>query len=275
MRARFNVKPSTALAALFFFSSLSAPIMAITALTEESTIGAELPVQNGGVQFVGEASPGALVTFERNGVVIGTQTAGADSSFDNTFTNQSQGLATYSIHATDVSGRVSATVSNDVTILPAYTTTLSGYLLPTTFQIIKNPIKRPQIQSIVGTTRQDSTVTTFWSGAKYSDSFATTSPSDSIGNWQTSPSGTLHLGTYTASSVVQNPSANQSPQTPPASFTVVLSADLNNDNRVNLTDFSILMFFYLQSNINKPADINDDTKTNLTDLSIMLFYWTG
>lgn len=242
---------------------------------EEATFGAELPVQTGGIRFVGEASPGALVTFLRNGAVIGTQVAGADSSFDNTFTNQDLGSASFSIYDTDTFGRISDTVSNTAIILPTFTTTLSGYLLPTTFQITIDPLKRPQTQIIRGTTRQDSTVTVFWSGTKYSDSFTSQTTSDSAGNWSATPGQTLHLNSYATSAVVQSPSSNQSPQTTPANFNVILSADLNNDTRVNLTDFSILMFYYLQNNINKPADINDDSRTNLTDLSIMLFYWSG
>lgn len=249
--------------------------LGVNAAVAESDVGAELPVQAGGIRFVGEASPGALVTFLRNGSVIGTQAAASDSSFDSTFANQPPGSATYSLHATDVSSRQTAEVSTIATILPAFTTTLSGYLLPTTFSISLNPIKRPQIQSISGTTRQSSTVTTLWSGAKYSDSFTTQAATAANGNWSTVPGQTLHLGTYTTSAVVQAPGGALSPQTPDANFQVILSADLNNDSKINLTDFSILMFFYAQTNINKPADINDDAKTNLTDFSIMLFYWTG
>ncbi len=249
--------------------------LAVLALTSESTLGAELPIQNGGIQFVGEASPGAQVTFKRNGAVIGTEVALVDSSFDRSFGSEPLGDATYSLYATDLNGRNSATVSYDVTILPIVTTTLSGIFLPTTFQLASNSLKRSQIQTASGTTRQDSTITTFWSGAKYGESFSSQVPSSASGNWSSVPGQTLHLGSYAASAIVQKPGGALSPQTPPASFQVVLSADLNNDNRVNLTDFSILMFFYLQTNINKPADINDDLKTNLTDFSIMLFFWTG
>ncbi|HEX7260168.1 MAG TPA: hypothetical protein VF272_04535 [Candidatus Saccharimonadia bacterium] len=243
--------------------------------SSESDVGAELPVQTGGIRFVGEASPSALVTFQRNGSVIGTQVAGSDSSFDMTFTTQPLGSATYSIYATDLSSRTTAEITTIATILPAFTTTLSGYLLPTTFSLALNPIKRPQTQVASGTARHNSTVTTLWSGTKYSDSFTTQDATSASGNWNGSPSQTLHLGTYTTSAVVQAPGGALSPQSPDTSFQVVLSADLNNDTKINLTDFSILMFFYLQININKPADINDDTKTNLTDFSIMLFFWTG
>ncbi len=264
--------PFVLLTGLLFHLGTPAPLHAVAA---ESELGAELPIQTGGIRFLGEASPGALVTFERNGAVIGTQAALSDSSFDATFTTEPLGSATYSIKATDLHSRDTAEISSIATILPAFTTTLSGYLLPTTFSVSFNPIKRPRAQVIDGTARHNSVVTTLWSGSKYSDTFTTQATTGANGDWTGSSNQTLHLGTYTTSAVVQAPGGALSPQTPDASFQVVLSADLNNDTKVNLTDFSILMFFYLQTNINKPADINDDTKTNLTDFSIMLFFWTG
>lgn len=57
----------------------------------------------------------------------------------------------------------------------------------------------------------------------------------------------------------------------------LLSADLNVDDKVNLTDFSVLMFNYARGDFpNKAADINDDRKPpDLVDFSIMMFHWTG
>lgn len=50
-------------------------------------------------------------------------------------------------------------------------------------------------------------------------------------------------------------------------------ADLNCDGRVNIIDFSILMYYW-----NKPeskADINGDGRVNVVDFSIMMAHWTG
>ena len=57
---------------------------------------------------------------------------------------------------------------------------------------------------------------------------------------------------------------------------MLLSADLNVDNSVNLTDFSILMFSYGRNPpANKAADINDSGGApNLVDFSVMMFYWS-
>jgi hypothetical protein len=52
--------------------------------------------------------------------------------------------------------------------------------------------------------------------------------------------------------------------------------DLNKDGKINIVDFSILMYFWNQTNPSNPcADINKDGIVNLTDFSIMLYWWTG
>ena len=53
-------------------------------------------------------------------------------------------------------------------------------------------------------------------------------------------------------------------------------SDLNCDQRVNLTDFSILLFFWNKTNpSNARADINNSGRVDLTDFSILLYDWTG
>jgi hypothetical protein len=57
----------------------------------------------------------------------------------------------------------------------------------------------------------------------------------------------------------------------------VSNSDLNRDGRVNLTDFSILIFWWggTGGNSNPPADINQNGRVGLEDFSILLFNWTG
>ena len=50
-------------------------------------------------------------------------------------------------------------------------------------------------------------------------------------------------------------------------------ADLNGDGKVNLADFSILLYYWGTST--PLADLNGDGKVDLQDLSILLYYWTG
>ncbi len=50
-------------------------------------------------------------------------------------------------------------------------------------------------------------------------------------------------------------------------------ADLNKDKKVNLIDFSILLFYWGTNNT--CADQNKNGKVDLIDFSIMLYNWTG
>jgi hypothetical protein len=51
------------------------------------------------------------------------------------------------------------------------------------------------------------------------------------------------------------------------------NGDINGDGKVNMVDFSMLLFRFGGTDI--VADLNHDGKVNIADLSIMLFNWTG
>jgi hypothetical protein len=105
---------------------------------------------------------------------------------------------------------------------------------------------------------------------------------DSAGNWSASlnTSG-LSLGQYnvkTRSVFADGSSSGFSLPLPigigqEAAPDLAARADLNKDGKVNLIDFSILLFSWGTSDI--IADINLNGKVDLTDFSIMIFYWTG
>jgi|GEM_PF-992792 hypothetical protein len=50
-------------------------------------------------------------------------------------------------------------------------------------------------------------------------------------------------------------------------------SDMNKDGKVNLVDFSILLFHW--GTANEAADVNASGKVDLADFSILLFHWTG
>lgn len=95
------------------------------------------------------------------------------------------------------------------------------------------------------------------------------------------PTETFSKGTYEikAQTVIDNKNFTSfSPtiylgvgESPKVDFT--LRADLNKDKKVNIVDFSILLFNWKTSD--PVADINQDGMVNLTDFSIMLANWTG
>ena len=50
-------------------------------------------------------------------------------------------------------------------------------------------------------------------------------------------------------------------------------ADLNLDGKINLIDFSVLLYWWGKDYL--CSDQNQDGKVNLPDFSIMMYYWTG
>jgi len=60
----------------------------------------------------------------------------------------------------------------------------------------------------------------------------------------------------------------------------ISKGDLNNDNKVNLVDFSIAAYWYkrpisAEFAIKEAERLNGDGKVDLIDFSIMAYYWTG
>ena len=58
---------------------------------------------------------------------------------------------------------------------------------------------------------------------------------------------------------------------------VTRPSDLNRDGKINLVDFSILIFWWGTNagNSDPSADINGNGKVGIEDFSILLFNWTG
>jgi len=57
---------------------------------------------------------------------------------------------------------------------------------------------------------------------------------------------------------------------------VCKGADLNFDGNVNIVDFSILLYFWNNTQpSNRCADINFDGTVDIFDFSIMMYWWTG
>lgn len=242
-------------------------------ISSNVTVSATIPFSTGNLRLTGHASPNALVTFLRSGLVIGTTVADSVSFFDKTLTGLDPGVQTFSMYGSDTTGRTTLTLSFDTNIISGSTITLSGFLLPPTMSVQKENLKRPERQNVSGMTRQDSDVTTFFSG----EDITAQARSAANGVWESQVNDTFHLGFHSAQSLTQDGNGNQSSLSQTKLFNVLLSADLNVDTRVNLTDFSILMFNYARGDFpNKAADINDNrAPPDLVDFSIMMFYWTG
>lgn len=249
------------------------PRTANVAITEAVTVSLTIPFPNGDVRFTGDAFPNALVTILDGPAVAGTTTANASSYFDKTISGLSPTTHTFGIYAQALDGRKTLTLSFNITVLAGMTITVSGILLPT---IISVPVqeKRPKSLLQSGIARHNSQINTFTSGPTSLNHQTNT---NSNGEWQISVPQVMHLGGHSITAIVSDGIGGQSIPTNPTLAEILLSADLNIDDLVSLTDFSMLMFSYgLANPPNAAADINDNGgPVDLVDFSVMMFYWTG
>jgi hypothetical protein len=243
------------------------------AITEAVTVSLTIPFPNGDVRFTGDAFPNALVTILDGPAVAGTTVANSTSYFDKTISGLSPTTHTFGIYAQALDGRKTLTLSFNITVLAGMTITVSGILLPT---IITVPVQEKRPKSLIqsGIARHNSQINTFTSGPT---ALNHQTNSNSSGEWQISVPQVLHLGGHSITAIVSDGLGGQSIPTNPTLAEILLSADLNIDNLVSLTDFSMLMFSYgLANPPNAAADINDNGgPVDLVDFSVMMFYWTG
>jgi hypothetical protein len=121
-----------------------------------------------------------------------------------------------------------------------------------------------------------------------SQTYAATAGAD--GRWTRSiDTGDLSPAAYTALATAVAPDAATSEQSQPASFELRASvtepvatcdgkglSDVNCDTKVNLVDFSIMLYYWLQAvEPGNRSDMNRDGAVNIVDFSILLYQWTG
>lgn len=246
--------------------------------------GSSTPPGNTQVKVVGKAYPRSNVNILKDGTVIGI--VAADSKADFTFTtgNITPGTTTFGIWAEDRLGLRSIALTVTFEVISGSTTTVSGVFLPPTLDLDKTEVDRGEIINMTGSTVPEVQVST---EVNSEHTIIENTISTETGDWSmdfdTSP---LEEGAHTARAmfeVTESGLASESSFSQAVSFFVgqgqasVGSADLNLDGRINLIDFSILLFHWNTDggDSDPPADINSNSRVDLADFSIMLFNWTG
>lgn len=234
----------------------------------------------GNVTVNGDAFPSALMTLLVDGTVAGTTVADSTGAFSKTLSAISGGNHTIGAYATDKNGKNSATVSISVTITNGSTVTLSGFLFPPTFAFSSQLASgssgtyaylRPRQAVATGYAKPNTTLTFWIDGVAQLSSI----PVAADGSWSGDVnSGIMHLGNHTIAVLMQTSGGTTSDLSDSAPFVVQLSPDIAIDDKVNIGDFSVLMYNWTKGP-NRAADVNDDSATDLIDLSVMLYYWTG
>jgi len=241
------------------------------------------------VIFSGRAYPLSKVTILKDGQTAINTVAGLDATFNVSLANLSSGSYTFGVFSEDSQGRRSTLFTFPVTVTSGATTTISGIFLSPTIDVDKIEVKRGDNITILGQSVPVSEITIAVNSNE--ELFAKTK-ADKDGvylyNFDTSP---LELGQHNTKSkstldgLITSYSLAVDFKVGTKNIVKVptkcpVKADLNNDCKINLIDFSIAAYWYKRplseafSKIEKEK-LNADGKITLVDFSIMAYYWTG
>lgn len=273
--------------------------------TGQSQITVTINVIDTTLTVTGKTSPLAFVTILDSTTVIGTETADSSGNFEKSFTAQTGGIHSIGVYGRDTDGRLTDTVTTNVSLYEKAETVLSVFL-PPVIALAVDEANQGDALNLSGQTHPSSTVTLV-----LDDTNNLTTLSDTLGRWSYSLSTTsLSLGTHNiyakttdglgnisssttkrTFTVTQAPTATPTPgvgptstpaPVPTATPTTGLTptptcgiADLNCDGLVDGADLSILLVNWGRPTTTPRADINQDTVVNIVDFSIMMYYWTG
>lgn len=240
------------------------------------TVSVTVAAYTSSIEFFGYTSPNAFVTILLNGGVAGTTVATIGGNFYKKITGLLAGHNyQVSIFAQDSELRTSQTVSFVVMTIPNSNIIINNIVIPSTITLAKTLISQGDLLGIFGLSHPYSQISVFVEG------YSHVVLADQNGSWFynfNSKLEPLGVGSHIAYAKEVAVGGYESIYTRIVSFIVSYCgiADLNCDGFVNLTDFSIMLFYWhLHKPANPRADVSGDNYVDLTDFSIMLYYWTG
>jgi hypothetical protein len=240
------------------------------------------------VIFKGISYPESVISLLKNGIIVAQVPASPNGMFEIRVRNLNSGTYSFGVRAEDKDTLKSKLLTFTVYVSTGITTVIDGIFIPPTITSDKIEVKRGDIITFLGTSVPDSDVRISF----HSDfELLKKAKSNASGTWVYKlDSSELELGEHEgkARSLTVD---DLSPYSDALSFLVTdtnrlrtkrqplfgfrKKCDLNNDDRVNLLDFSIMAFWYKRIGFPQKVDLNTDNNVNLTDLSILAYCWTG
>lgn len=229
----------------------------------------------------GRAYPGSDVHILSDGKLAKTVKADSKASFKTEIKDITPGIWSFSVWAIDKNNIKSITYTLTFRVAADTITTVSGIFLPPTINIDKNSLNRGEILNIFGQTVPNVQVDVHI----LSEETIEKVESDEIGAWLLAfNTQFLEQGSHVSKAQSQITPEEKSgfgqaltfyigKAVPPELNPICPGADLNKDGRVNLIDFSVLLYWWGRENAG--VDQNMNGIVDLPDFSIMLYYWTG
>ena len=237
-----------------------------------------------GITISGYAYPGLEVTLLKDAQVALVTTAGMDGRFNASLIGLSAGSYIFSVYSEGRLGIRSALFSFPVIVTFGATARVSGIFIPPTLGVDKSQVKKGDVINFFGTTTPSSVVnitvnsfnniilqTNANDDGVYLQAYNTSELDKEEHTVQTRAvlNGQLTSNSKVVTFVVGDSNITQPT---PHDFT---KADLNDDGRVNIVDFSIAAYWYKRLSPPASVDLNTDGKVDIVDFSIMAYNWTG
>lgn len=242
------------------------------------------------VVFSGRAYPNSIVTILKDAQIIATTVSDDDARFQINVSGLSSGSYIFSLYSEDNKGLRSSMRTFPVYLTRGILAKIESIFIAPTLSTDKSEVRKGDPIILFGQTTPTSEVTV---EINSNEQIFVKTNADKTGVYlhmfNTAP---LEYGQHHAQSRAAY-AASISPQSIAAGFVVgdknvealdttscPAKADLNDDCRVNLVDFSIAAFWYNRTlsetfAFREAEKLNGDRKVNITDFSIMAFYWTG
>ncbi|MFA6042151.1 MAG: dockerin type I repeat-containing protein [Patescibacteria group bacterium] len=230
----------------------------------------------------GIAYPGSTVTILQNGVTAVQVPADPQARFDVTIGGLTAGTYTFGVFSVDQDGRDGPTSNFTLTLATGTSVTITGIFLGPTIAADKTEVRLGDTITVFGTTSPSSTVQIYVSSETETSSQVSAS---TAGAWSKQfQASDLQIGSHSVRSKATDPDGSVSEFSRSVAFQVATTelcagktkGDINCDGKVDLVDFSILLFYWNKRNpANARADINQDGTVNIIDFSVMLYFWTG
>lgn len=234
------------------------------------------------ISVTGLAYPGRTVNILLDTENVGSVRSASNGRFEFT-TEASPGTATMGFWTTDINGTRSITFNATFDVTQGAITNITGVILPPTIRIQTPRVNPGDFVTVSGQSVPSATVEIHVNSSELVER----TTANENGEWSFSlDTGKLRAAEHI---VKARSVSGTAPLTSQSGFSSAVQlfvgvdgrattpSDLNRDTRINLTDFSILIFWWgtAGGNSDPSADINGNGRVGIEDFSILLFNWTG
>src|SRR3989338_1309910 len=234
------------------------------------------------ISVTGLAYTGRTINILLDTQNVGSVRVGSDGRFDFT-TDASPGTASLGFWSTDQNSTRSITLNSTFDVTQGAVTNISGIILPPTIRVSNANVNPGDVVTVSGQSIPNAKIELHINNSERVE----TTTTDASGLWTISlKTASLRVAEHTLRARSVGGTTSLATQ---SSFSTTLQlfvgvdgqatrpSDLNRDTKINLVDFSILIFWWGTNggNSNPPADINGNGRVGIEDFSILLFNWTG